>query len=262
MAGDEFLSQFGSATVRNNTFETYQKGGLLFGNANARPSIATNNTFDGGGPSAIIARNGIQISDGVVATVSNNTVRNHIYTTDSTSATGIIVVLAGAGTQISQNVVRRNDDNIALYQTSGVTVFRNTASASTKYDGLYADSGSAGNTFRLNLARNNVLFDCEDDSTGAGTGGTANSWQSNDGITADPPPICTRGAGDNAGAGGEGGNGGGNGRDPAQTGDRDNNPPETGCSRERPNCTPATTTSAAGVTTSSTPARRPSARGQ
>ncbi|HEV2951307.1 MAG TPA: hypothetical protein VGZ51_04295 [Actinomycetota bacterium] len=47
-----------------------------------------------------------------------------------------------------------------------------------------------GNQIRSNTASGNGNLDCEDDSSGSGTSGTANTWTSNNGVTDDPNGIC------------------------------------------------------------------------
>jgi hypothetical protein len=50
------------------------------------------------------------------------------------------------------------------------------------YDGIFMDTGTSGNVLRQNFLRGNGI-DCDDISAGPGTGGTANFWLKNDGVT-------------------------------------------------------------------------------
>jgi len=63
------------------------------------------------------------------------------------------------------------------------------SSANNDVTGITADSASSSNTISYNHASGNSI-DCEDDSTGAGTAGTANFWIKDFGQTESPPGIC------------------------------------------------------------------------
>jgi hypothetical protein len=57
-------------------------------------------------------------------------------------------------------------------------------------DGIYFGPLTKGNQIRGNRASGNGNLDCEDDSVGSGTAGTANTWVNNNGVTDDPNGIC------------------------------------------------------------------------
>jgi parallel beta-helix repeat protein len=57
-------------------------------------------------------------------------------------------------------------------------------------DGIFFGASTHGNQIRGNTASGNAVFDCEDDSTGSGTAGTANTWVNNNGGTDNPNGIC------------------------------------------------------------------------
>jgi len=61
-------------------------------------------------------------------------------------------------------------------------------------DGIFMQQGS-GNTFTNNEVKASTVHDCEDDTTGTGTAGTANHWKGNkgDGNNSLPAAICRRG---------------------------------------------------------------------
>jgi hypothetical protein len=103
---------------------------------------------------------------------------------------GIIVSLAANNT-VRFNLVRGNDDGVSLgFGATNTLVEANFATANRR-DGLRATEGAVGNTFRSNLARFNAEHDCHDNSTGAGTAGTANTWVNNQGQTQNRPGLCT-----------------------------------------------------------------------
>ncbi|GEM_PF-2274135 len=51
-------------------------------------------------------------------------------------------------------------------------------------------TGAADNLIADNEVNGSGEFDCYDDTTGAGTSGTANTWNDNDGDTSSPPGLC------------------------------------------------------------------------
>lgn len=112
-----------SVAVLRNRAERYQKNGIVVvGQVNA---TVEGNTLEGGGPLAIIARNGIQVSSGATGRVTGNTVRGHSYTGASTVASGILVTGGPFyGAPLSHDVVIRgntladNDVGINLSQPS------------------------------------------------------------------------------------------------------------------------------------------------
>jgi len=90
--------------VLRNQVAGYQKTGILTtGRVDVR---VEDNTVEGGGPVAGIARNGIQVSYGATGQVTGNTVTGNAYTGADTVASGIIV--AGGpyfGKPLSRDVV-------------------------------------------------------------------------------------------------------------------------------------------------------------
>ena len=51
---------------------------------------------------------------------------------------------------------------------------------------------SASNTISYNKASDNTPVDCYDETTGAGTAGTANFWIKDMGLTQNRPGLCKR----------------------------------------------------------------------
>jgi hypothetical protein len=110
-------------SVLHNRVVGYQKTGILStGRVNVR---VEDNTVDGGGPSADIARNGIQVSYGATGQVTGNTVLHSQYTGLGYVASGIIV--AGGPSSngdrplsrnlfIRENLLEDNDVGINLLQ--------------------------------------------------------------------------------------------------------------------------------------------------
>jgi len=205
----------GMGTIVDNTIDHYQKNGVLVANADSFAEVA-HNTVRGVGPTTVLAQNGIQISDGAKADVHDNNVSDNIYTgTVDNAAGGIILVNSGTGTKVRNNEVTRNDKGIALSGAINAIVTGNSVSRSTEdgisllngttgsliannesrkngLDGIFVDPTSTNNTIRNNELKQNQLFDAEDQSVGAGTAGTANTWQNNEGKTSSPPGLVQK----------------------------------------------------------------------
>jgi nitrous oxidase accessory protein NosD len=62
-------------------------------------------------------------------------------------------------------------------------------------DGIRIEAGgNAGNVITGNTLKHNTEHDCHDDTTGPGTGGTANVWTNNEGDTQNRPGLCKHAA--------------------------------------------------------------------
>ena len=66
LVGRQFEVQVGTATIRNNLIDLYQKGGIVVDNAGSY-ALVTENDISGEGLSNIIAQNGVQIGRGASA---------------------------------------------------------------------------------------------------------------------------------------------------------------------------------------------------
>ncbi|MFJ3233693.1 right-handed parallel beta-helix repeat-containing protein [Streptomyces sp. NPDC086787] len=110
-------------------------------------------------------------------------------------ASGIRVTsLFGApstGLNITGNTVtsRRNGVRISGGETDG-TIDTNYVTGSSNV-GLLIEAGNSGLQITHNTAHGSAVLDCEDDSTGSGTAGTANTWTGDIGATSRPEGICT-----------------------------------------------------------------------
>ena len=204
----------GTVTATDNRIDDYQKGGIDLRGADSVATL-TGNTIRGAGPTSAIAQNGIQISRGARATVTENTVSRNAYTGNNV-ATGLLaigqvgqVVVSQnqmldndvgiyAGTQTSSVVVRGNAITRGIYgiivdQASNVSVERNTVVRAGTF-GLYATEDAKGNTFEDNAASGTTgegNFDCRDESKGSATADTANTWKGNTGDTRSPDGVCS-----------------------------------------------------------------------
>jgi parallel beta-helix repeat protein len=192
--GRNFEGQSASGIVTHNLIDDYQKtgvvvDGLLMGAANT--ATVDHNEIVGVGPTGIIAQNGIQISRGAVATVDHNDISRNVYTGTTAASEGLLLFQAGASGSIDHNKAYLNDDGVSLYTTSSLLVGNNKLTDNT-YDGIYADTDTANNQISHNDAKNNGAFDCEDNSAGPNTAGTANYWDKDKGDTENRPGLCKK----------------------------------------------------------------------
>jgi hypothetical protein len=188
----------GDANLFLNQIDKYQKGGVYADNEGTALNM-TGNAVLGDGPNTQIGQNGVQISRGADAFVGANLVQDNTYTNPvgPGQASGFILFRDPGDTasnlRLSANLARRNDTNIALFDIDRGTFENNRALDATFYDGIFVDEFSTGNRFEDNRAFGNPVYDCEDDSTGHGTAGTANTWKDNQGKKSSPPHICRSG---------------------------------------------------------------------
>jgi hypothetical protein len=193
LVGHQSESTTGSAVINGDIITNYQKTGIEVSNTGSDATIS-NNTITGIGPTPIIAQNGIEIVDGATATLANNVVKANVYSPQTVASTGILLIDPGV-VKLSGNTANSNDVNLYVVGMTNSLVTTNVTNSAT-YNGIYVDPTSTGNSFRNNSARGTTAgagnFDMEDDSTGAGTAGTANTWQNNVCSTALPAGICGR----------------------------------------------------------------------
>lgn len=115
--GRASLAITGTATISNNTIVDYQKNGITVSGVGSKALIEQNDII-GAGPTAVIAQNGVQVSDGASATLNNNTIRGHSYTPLVATATGLLVMNADADT--AGNTFIENQVSIYHIDGSGV----------------------------------------------------------------------------------------------------------------------------------------------
>jgi parallel beta-helix repeat protein len=142
----------GSGEARNNFVERYEKAGILVAGSGSFAKVS-GNTVKGFGLNPVIAQNGIQVSNGASAEVTNNTVSNNQFQNAPNTppdagfeAEGILVDGAGANVRVRGNFVFANDEGIALFGTSGAVVENNTAKGNSLNGILLVDSDN--NTVR------------------------------------------------------------------------------------------------------------------
>jgi len=192
LIGRNFENTTGVATVVHNLIDRYQKGGVVIDGRALGPRSNAEVAFNeivGVGATPVIAQNGIQVSRNAIANVHHNKVSQNNYALPTFSSEAILLFEENPGTTVHHNDIFLNDDGIGLFTTNGIEVSHN-ASAQNDFDGVFADTDTSGNTLSYNRAKENRLFDCEDDSTGPGTAGTANFWIKDLGDTQNRPGLC------------------------------------------------------------------------
>ncbi len=134
--GSQAKGQTGTAKITNNTISNYQKGGIVIDNTGSYADIE-NNVVQGIGDTPLIAQNGIQISRGATATITNNTVSDNFWTgtyggsndpisdPNADSSAGILLYLAGK-TTVSNNQVIDNQLGIASTASTSLNIDNNT----------------------------------------------------------------------------------------------------------------------------------------
>lgn len=118
--GSSVVDFVGDARVQDTGVSGYQKNGITADGAGTQ-LVATGATVDGGGPTAVIARNGIQISRGATGQVTGSTIENNEYTGPGgfASATGVLV-FGGCGdplvanSRVNGNTLTNDDSGIVL----------------------------------------------------------------------------------------------------------------------------------------------------
>jgi hypothetical protein len=194
LVGRQLEGQGGTATLRNNTIDLYQKGGVVVDGPDASATI-TQNEIDGDlGLTPTIAQNGVQVGRGASADVDHNEIRNNFFARigSDDSASGVLLFETPAPVTVDHNDVVNNGVGIAIDEGStGLTVDHNNATQNHN-DGIAAFTGSASNTISYNKATGNTPVDCYDETTGPGTAGTANFWINDMGQTENRPGLCRK----------------------------------------------------------------------
>jgi hypothetical protein len=102
-------------------------------------------------------------------------------------------VPANSNIEVARNWIREmGRSGIRATRSSLVDSFiTGNTSESNTLDGVRIEAGAnTGNRVERNLLRRNGEHDCHDETTGAGTAGTANFWIANDAFTENRPGLC------------------------------------------------------------------------
>ena len=131
----------GSATIRNNQIDDYQKNGITIDNTGSSGDVE-NNTIRAPGPTAVIAQNGIQVSSGATGQVKNNTVSGNVYTpgTDSSTGSSWTLRLRRRCGRRREQPVSANDIGIYAYQAAQLFRRQNNMVVNSTDDGITVDT--------------------------------------------------------------------------------------------------------------------------
>ena len=206
LVGRAIQGQTGSAVIRQNLIDDYQKGGIVIDGSGSYAEIRQNEVV-GSGPTPIIAQNGIQIGRDSHAVVDHNRVTRNAFgvppvPTDSADATGILLYNLTGGVQASYNDVYANEDGILVATFEGdfhtgstinVEVSHND-SHDNALDGIVADEDTAENPIAYNRSFGNGEFDCADFTTGSHNAPAlvANPWINDQGNTENRDGLCKK----------------------------------------------------------------------
>ena len=154
-----------------------------------------------------VAYNSVRDNDvGVYSILTDNKTEIENNAVSGSTYDGIALD-SSTGTRVEDNTSSNNSGSgVGLYTATGSVVDGNRAD-DNQASGLFADAATSGNKFTNNVADDNDPFDCEDQSVGTGTAGTANSWLKNTGDTSSPAGICSPPKGHGGGGHGHGGHG-------------------------------------------------------
>ncbi len=184
-------------TVSNNVYSpgnTASTGVLLYCAAGTSTVDSTLSTDDVGLYDAAGSSNGCAASPTSKATLRDNTVIASTF--DGVEIDND----TGAQSQHDQAVGTwgfkaygsDNGDGFDVFQSTNSQLLGDIASGNSE-DGFHNETNSTGNTYKGDAASANLVYDCEDNSTGTGTAGTANTWQQDLGDVNLPPSICSKG---------------------------------------------------------------------
>jgi parallel beta-helix repeat protein len=94
--------------------------------------------------------------------------------------------------QVARNKVSGAEQHGIEVDATGVGEYqvRGNLALGNQQVGIHFGRSTHENRVEHNTARNNVVFDCQDESSGERTAGTDNTWSDNVGPDASPPGIC------------------------------------------------------------------------
>jgi len=109
--GRQAISQTGTADIDNVTVTGYQKTGFIVDNFGSWMHV-TDSTVTGAGATSTIAQNGIQISRGATASVTDSAISGNVYTGTGADSTDILLYQAGNNVSITGNTLSASDIGI------------------------------------------------------------------------------------------------------------------------------------------------------
>jgi nitrous oxidase accessory protein NosD len=144
--------------------------------------------FVGGDSGAIVIQRNVLTNPGFAGIAVRDTLEVNVGAANVSILGNRVTGAEGSGIDVTANdfaaVTVRNN----TLTNNGVGGFDGTGG--DHGDGIRLGPLTNGNQIRFNTATGNFEFDCHDESTGAGTSGTANTWAGNNGNTDQPNGIC------------------------------------------------------------------------
>jgi nitrous oxidase accessory protein NosD len=217
--------EVGSACVRHNLIDKYQKTGVFVDNLGTSADVRENEIMGMAQPTDPVTQNGVQTSRNAKANVSCNKISQNRFgcscgssafdaigilsqdenNTDSTTCFGSCTPIPYVNPSllsVHENKLFQNDVGIGLGRATYRSLFDhnnpfNNVRVGLRAYGATRNSGSTfpeaqKNTISYNSMCNNPL-DCSDQTTGSGTPPpSANYWKKNRGNTEDTPGICKK----------------------------------------------------------------------
>jgi len=191
LVGRQFEGQTGTAILRNNQIDLYQKGGVVVDGESY--ALVTQNDISGEGLSNIIAQNGVQVGRGASADVDHNRISRNQFARvgSSDTASGVLLFETDAPVSADHNDVFQNGVGIDVDENAiGLTIAHNNVHENIN-DGIGAFQDSDNNLISYNKAYNNTPFDCYDETVGQyQPAGTANNWLKDMGVTENRDGLC------------------------------------------------------------------------
>jgi len=191
LVGRRLEVQVGTATIRNNLIDLYQKGGIVVDNAGSY-ALVTQNDISGEGLSNIIAQNGVQIGRGASADADHNRISKNLFkragSTDT--ASGVLLFETSAHVSVDHNDVFQNGVGIDIDESAVALVIAHNNVHESFDNGVAAFAGSQQNQIAYNKAFDNTPVDCYDETAGGGTAETANFWVHDMGGTENRSGLC------------------------------------------------------------------------
>jgi uncharacterized repeat protein (TIGR01451 family) len=148
-AGSFAFNTSGHLTMTGVVITGYQKGGVVVSGIGSS-GVITGNTITGLGAQNQIAQNGVQISGGATATVTDNTISANkcdLVSACSSDAingdfsSGVLLYDAGAVT-VSRNVISDTDTGIYSYAPTVPVTVENNALRNNRWHGVFVDQGN------------------------------------------------------------------------------------------------------------------------
>jgi hypothetical protein len=97
----------GHLNIHHSTFSGYQKNGITL-DGSGSSAVMGNISVTGNGSTDTNAQNGIQVSDGATAKISNAVISDNEYV-DGNDATGLLFYAAGPGSMVTHSTISDND---------------------------------------------------------------------------------------------------------------------------------------------------------